>query len=119
LSIASTTTEELSNTSQFYERNPAGRGLEFDNAPDDKPDFGKYIVELRCQNPITRKTPLSPLEELAEATKILLAAGLKPDKAPRKDSIKLLKAACNTKEWSPEPQGPCIRDLRLNAHLGA
>ena len=55
---------------QFYERNPAGRGVDFDNAPKDKPDFVRYAVELRCQNPITytRKTPLPPLEDLAAAT---------------------------------------------------
>jgi hypothetical protein len=39
---------------QFHERNPTGRGLlDFDDAPDDKPDFLRYAVELRCHNPIT------------------------------------------------------------------
>ena len=68
----------------FYERNPTGRGLEFDDLPDDKPDFVRYAVELRCQNPITdtKKTPPPSLEELAEATETLLASGLKPDKGP-------------------------------------
>ena len=48
---------------QFHERNLAGRGLDLDDAPDDKPDFARYVVELRCQNPITdtKKTPLPPL----------------------------------------------------------
>jgi hypothetical protein len=52
---------------QFHERNPAGRGLDFDDARDDNPDFVRYVVEFRCQNPITdtKKTPLPPLEELA------------------------------------------------------
>ena len=31
---------------QLYERNPAGRGLDFDDAPDDKSDFVRYVVEL-------------------------------------------------------------------------
>ena len=55
---------------QFYERNPDGRGLDFDDAPNDKSDFARYAVELRCQNPIidTKKNPLPPLEELVEAT---------------------------------------------------
>ena len=61
---------------QFYERNPTDRGLEFDDTPEDKTDFVKYAVELKYQNPITdtMKTPLPPLEKLAEATEILLAA---------------------------------------------
>ena len=40
-------------TLQFYERNPAGRGLDFDDAPEDKLDFVRYAVELRCLNPLT------------------------------------------------------------------
>ena len=27
----------------FYERNPAGRGLDFDDFPEDKPDFVRYM----------------------------------------------------------------------------
>ena len=106
---------------QFYERNPAGKGLDFDDAPDDKSDFVRYAVELRCHDPITntRKTPLPPLEELAESTKILLVEGLKRDKLPRKNFIKILQIAYDTKDWLPTPNGPCNRDLHLNAHLGA
>ena len=43
---------------QFYERNPAGRGIDFDDAPDDKPDFVRYAVELICHNP--SQTPENP-----------------------------------------------------------
>ena len=35
----------------FYERNPAGRGLDFDDAPEDMPVFTRYAVESRCLNP--------------------------------------------------------------------
>jgi hypothetical protein len=31
-------------TLHFYERNPAGRGLDFNDFPDDKPDFVRYAV---------------------------------------------------------------------------
>jgi hypothetical protein len=87
---------------RFHDRNPAGRGLDFDDTQDDKPDFVRDAVELRCQNPITdtRKTPRSPLEELAEAIKTLLVAGLKPDKVPQKVFLKLLQTSCNTKNGS-------------------
>ena len=85
---------------QLYERNPSGRGLDFDDAPDDKSDIFRYEVELICQNPIidTRKTPLPPLEEIAEATEILLVEGLRRDKLPRKDLIKMLQTSCDTKD---------------------
>ena len=105
---------------RFHERNPSGRGLDFDDAPDDKPDFVRYAVELICQNPNTdtRKTPLPPLEELAAATETLLEAGLQPEKAPRKDLLNILQKSGSAKDWFPDPYGPCSRDLRLNAHLG-
>ena len=81
----------------FYERNPTGRGLEFDDAPYDKLDFVRYAVELRCENIITdtRKTPLPPLEELAKATEILIVAGLKTGQGPSKG---LYKATTNIKQ---------------------
>jgi hypothetical protein len=42
--------KEEAHALHFYERNPAGRGLDFDDSPEDKPDFIKYVVELRCLN---------------------------------------------------------------------
>jgi hypothetical protein len=52
----------------FYERNPAGRGRDFDDAPEDKPNFTRYAVEIPCLNPLTdtKRSPLPPLEELAD-----------------------------------------------------
>jgi hypothetical protein len=90
---------------QFYERNPADRGLEFDDSPDDKPNFVRYAVELRCQNiiPDTRKTPMPPLENLAEAAMTLLAAGLKPEKAPRNELVKLFTN--NKQSYGVVPKG--------------
>jgi hypothetical protein len=84
--------EAKEHTLHFYERNPSGRGLDFDDHPDDKTDFVRYAVELRCLNPImdTKKSPLPPLEDIAEAMKALIAVCLKPDKEPRKDLEKLL-----------------------------
>ena len=86
--------EAEEHTLYFYERNPAGRGLDYDDHPDDKTNFVKYAVELRCLNPIldTKKSPLPPLEDLAEAIEVLIAAGLKPDKQPRKELEKLLQS---------------------------
>ena len=61
-------------TPSFYERNPAGRGLDFDDYPEDKPDFVRYAVEFRCLNPVvgTKNTSLPPLEDLAEAVTALM-----------------------------------------------
>ena len=61
--------------------------MDFDDHPNDKTDFVRYAVELHCLNPImdTKKSPLTPLEDLAEAMEALIAAGLKPDKEPRKE----------------------------------
>ena len=62
----------------FHERNPAGRGLDFEDFPEVKSNFVRYAVELRCLNPVldTEKTPLPPLEDLVEAVTALLQTGL-------------------------------------------
>ena len=62
----------------LYERNPAGRGLDFDDNPEDKSDFTRYAIEFRCLNPLTntKKSPLPPLEELAEAVSTLTAVAI-------------------------------------------
>ncbi len=92
--------EEDDYTLLFYEHNPAGRGLDFDDFPGAKTDFIRYAVELRCLNPVvdTKKTPLLPLEDLAEGVAILLKAGLQHNKEPRKDLEKILQAEGVSKE---------------------
>ena len=71
----------------FYKRSPAGRGLDFDDYPENQSDSDRYAFELRCLNPVvdTKKTPLPPLEDLAEAVNVLLYVGLQPHKEPRKE----------------------------------
>ena len=108
-------------TLHFYERNLARRGLYFNNYPDDKTDFVTYAVELRCMNPIvdTKKSPLPPIEDLAEAVGALMATKLKPDKEPRRELEKFLTTERTIRQWFPEPTGPCTRDIKINSHLGA
>ena len=90
-------------TLHFYERNPVGRGLNFNDHPDDKTDFFRYAVELRCMNPIvdTKKSLLPPLEDLAEAVGALMATRLKPDKEPRMELEKLLTIERTIRHWFP------------------
>ena len=78
----------------FCERIQAGRGLDFDDFPEAKPDFVRYAVELRCLNPVvdTKKTPLPSIEDLAEAVTVLLQTGLQHNKEPRKELEKILLA---------------------------
>ena len=94
-------TEE--HTLHFYERNPVGRGLDFDDRPDDKTDFVRYAVELRCLSPIvdTKKSPVPPLDDLAEVVEALKTSRLKPDKDPRRDLEKLLHTEGTTRRWFP------------------
>jgi hypothetical protein len=53
----------------FFERNPTGRGLDFDEFPEHKTEFFRYAVQLNCINPVRdiTKCPLPPLEEIARA----------------------------------------------------
>ena len=90
-------------TLHFFERNLAGRGLDFNDFPDDKTDFVRYAVELRCLNPVvdTIKSPLPPLEDMSEAVGALMLSGLKPNKEPRKDLEKPLLTERTTRQWFP------------------
>ncbi len=108
-------------TIHFYERNSMGRGLEFDDHPEAKSYFVRFAVKLRCLNPIvdTKKNPLPPLEELAEAVYTLLTIGLKPNKEPRRELGKILQPEGAVKTWFPTQNGPCSWGLRINTHLGA
>ena len=85
-----------------------------------KEDFLRYAIELQCLNPVagTRKSPLPPLEELAEGTIALIEAGLRLGTKPRRELEKTLKEAGTQRVWYPEKHF-CEQDLSLNTHLGA
>ena len=36
----------------FYDKNPAGRELDFADNPDHKEDFLRYAIKLHCLNPV-------------------------------------------------------------------
>jgi hypothetical protein len=44
---------------------------------------------------------------------------MKPDKEPRKELEKPLYTKGITRQWFPEPRGPCSRDIIIISHLGA
>jgi len=104
----------------FYERDLAGRGLDFTENPDSKEDFLKYAFELQCLNPVadTRNTPLPPLEELAEGTTALIESGLKLGIELRRELEKSLKEAGTLRDWYPNKHHR-EQNISLNNHLGA
>ena len=61
-------------------------------------------MELRCLNLVTdtKKTPLPPLEDLANAVTVLLETGLQHNKEPREELERILQAEEATKDWFPE-----------------
>lgn len=107
----------------FYERNPAGRGLDFTENPDSKKDFLRYAVEFHCLNRVadTRKSPLPPLEDLAEGVMVQLTTGMKPGTEPGKDLNIALRESGTYQDWFPdrEDRHTWTQDMRLNAHLCA
>jgi hypothetical protein len=58
----------------FYERNPSGRGLDFNDFPEQTADFLRCAIQLNCINPICSITKyyLPPLEEIASGVLIQL-----------------------------------------------
>ena len=78
-------------------------------------------MELHCLNPVanTRKTPLPPLEDLAEGKSTFIHAGLKNGSEPRKELDKTLRAADRLLDGFPKARVPCIKNLAINTTLGA
>ena len=77
--------------------------------PEDKPDFVRYAMELRCLDHVedTKKTPIPSLEDLSKAVTVLMQVELQHNKKPRKELETILKAEGVTKDWFPETHGPC------------
>jgi len=105
----------------FYERNPAGCGLDFTDTKDIKTDFLRYAIEYHCQNPISdiKKHPLPLLEELVDGVSFQLMVGPQGGREPRQDLDRALKEADSTRQWFPSNRGPCQQDLNGNRRLGA
>ena len=78
----------------FCEKNPAGRGLDFAENPGAKEDYIRYATDLHCLNPVadTRKTPLPPLEDLAEGVMAHIHASLRPETKPRRELDAAIRA---------------------------
>jgi hypothetical protein len=77
--------------------------LDFTDNPDHKEDFLRCEVELHCLNPLgdIRKSPLPPLEDLAEGVTVQMATGLKLGTEPRKDLEIALSESGTYQVWFP------------------
>jgi len=82
----------------FYERNPARRGLDFAENPEQEEDYLRYAVEMHCLNLIQdiAQCPLPQFKEIARGTEILLDAFLQPRTHQRKDLEATLRAEGTT-----------------------
>jgi hypothetical protein len=105
----------------LYDRNPAGRGLDFAYNPEQEEDFLRYAVELHCLNPVQdiARTSSPQLEEIAIGAKVFLAAVNKTGTQQRKDMDAALRTAGTTTDLFPDPAAKCQMNLELNYHLGA
>ena len=105
----------------FYDRNPAGRGLEVDEFPAQKADFLRYAVQFNCINPITDiiKCPLPPLEEISLGVSIQIQAVIIKGTRSRRDIDAALCLAEAEDEWFPAGKPECAHTLELNLHIGA
>ncbi len=64
------------------------------------------------------KTPLSPLEDLAEGATVVIESGLKLGTEPKSAFDKTLREAGTQRDVYPDKY-LCKEDLSLNTHLGA
>ena len=93
----------------FYERNPTGKGLDFNGFPEQKTDFLRYAVQLNCINPIRNitKSTLPPLEEIARGISIQLREVVKQGSQSRRDLDTALAKSGTEPKWFPETKEDC------------
>ncbi len=105
----------------FYERNPTGRGLDFDDFSEQKADFLRYAVQLNCINPIRdiTKSSLPPLEEIDRGISIQLRDGIKLGSQSKRDQDNARTNSGTEPKWFPETKETCEQYLGLNNYLGA
>ena len=105
----------------FFERNPAGRGLDFAENLEQEEDFLRYAMELHYLNPVQdiAQYSLPQVEEIARGTEILLDAFKQPGTQKRKDLDAALRAARTSVDWCMHRDAHCQKNLALNYHLGA
>ncbi len=108
-------------TIYFNDRNPARRGLDFDELPTQKVDFLRYAVQYNCINPIRDipTSPLPPLEEIAHGMYIQLQDVIQKGTQSRRHLDAAITSADAEAEWYPDNPYECIQSLELNKHLRA
>ena len=96
--------EEYQDTTvYFYDRNPAGRGIELNEFQSQKADFLRYAIHFNCINPIRyiRKCPLPPLKEIALGISIQIQNVIIKGSQSRRDLDAALRLAETEYEWFP------------------
>ena len=104
----------------FYDRNPAGKDLDFDCALEQKEPFMMYAVSFQLQNRPKDLSRLSLpyLSDIAHGV-VLETNHLHRFHTPARKALDtLLRSTDSTQEWVPE-QGPdLLYGTGLNRHLG-
>jgi len=105
----------------FFERNLAGRGLDFDEFLEHKADFLRYAIQLNCINHVRdiTKFRLPLLVEIARGASIQLQDVVVKGTQSRKDLDNALKATRASNEWFIDNSSDCEQSVELNIHLGA
>jgi len=105
----------------FFERNQAGRGLDFDKFPKSKADFMRYAVQLNFINPVRDiiKCPLPPLEEIARGATLQIRDVIARGTQSRKDLDTALNATGTVYDWFSDNPDDFELNLDMNKYLGA
>ena len=102
-----------------YDRNPASRGLDFAEDYDDREDFVKYAVHLRCKTSQNerRGCRMPALDYVSEGITIYLESNLANKNFTNRLKAPLRQVAQDT-TWFHDNHPTDIVNVALNAHMG-
>ncbi len=104
----------------FYDRNPAGKELDYDSNPEQKEPFMRYVVSFQLQKRAEDLSRLSlpTLSGISQGIALEMHHLHRYHTPARKALEKLLRSTDSYHDWIPD-QGPdLLYDTGLNRHLG-
>ena len=104
----------------FYDRNPAGKELDFDSNPEQKEPFTRYVVSFQLEN-ITEdlfRLSLPTLSDISHGI-VLEMKQLHRYYTPARKALNiLLRSTDSLYNWVPEQVHDLLYDTGRNRHLG-
>ena len=104
----------------LYEKNPATKGLDFGDYPEEKEPFLRYSASFQLQNRVEelQRYSLPSLHDLSDGIEHELRLYDRRDTHAQRGLVRLIRVVSALEEWVPPQGGGLYYNISLNRHLG-